>query len=41
MEVTNLISSRTALERPTIAGDSPVGKRDSDFRGVLEYHGAR
>ncbi len=41
MEVTNLVSSRTALERPTIAGDSPVDEREPDFRGVLEYHGAR
>ncbi len=39
--VTNLIFSRTTLERATAGGDSPVGERDRALAGELKYHGTR
>jgi hypothetical protein len=39
--VTNLVSSRTALERRGIEGDTPVDERDRTLVVDLEYHGAR
>ena len=40
-EVTNLIVSRTALERPTKAGDSPVDENDQTFVLFPEYPWSR
>ena len=41
-EVTKFTSSRTALERPATAGDSPVGERRWTFLDLApEYRGTR
>ena len=39
--VTKLPPSRRLLERATIEGDSPVGKRRKSLLVVLKYHGTR
>jgi hypothetical protein len=39
--VTNLVSSRTMLERWGIEGDTPVDERGQTPVVDLEYHGAR
>ena len=40
-EVTNLIVRRTALERPTKGGDSPVSENDQTFVLFPEYPWSR
>ena len=40
-KVTNLMISRTALERPTRAGDSPVGENYQTFVLFPEYPWSR
>ena len=40
-KVTKLIASRTALERPTTAGDSPVSESDQPFTLFPKYPWSR